>query len=344
MKKFAVLLAFFAVIAGGLAFAQENPLWGKYKSAFIADNGRVEDFGQNRISHSEGQGYGMLLAVANNDRPVFDKIWMWTRDNMGARKDGLFAWQWGNRENGDWGPIDFNNATDGDVLISFALLKAHKKWGAEEYKTAALPVIKAVRTKLAVKRWGYTFLLPGYSGFGKDGGTMLNPSYFLFSAYRLFAMFEDKDFWEAVNRDSMKILYKCHFGRFGLPADWIIFSDGNVSPRDGWGGRYGFDAVRIFYLLSVENDQSFKDALGKMLDYYEKAGYIPEWADFKYDSVSLSPASAGFYSLYATAANKIGKTELAKKLSAEATKKLPTEKDNYYSFSLYLIAATDALN
>jgi len=40
------------------------------------------------ISHSEGQGYGMLLAVAADDRPTFDLLWGWTRAQLMLRNDG----------------------------------------------------------------------------------------------------------------------------------------------------------------------------------------------------------------------------------------------------------------
>ncbi|MEG9529489.1 MAG: glycosyl hydrolase family 8, partial [Hyphomicrobiales bacterium] len=42
--------------------------WRAYRSRFITDQGRVVDTANGQISHSEGQGYGMLLAVAAGDR------------------------------------------------------------------------------------------------------------------------------------------------------------------------------------------------------------------------------------------------------------------------------------
>ena len=61
--------------------------WRAYKTRFVTESGRIVDTANSGISHSEGQGYGMLLAVAANDRVAFDTIWGWTRANlMGARR------------------------------------------------------------------------------------------------------------------------------------------------------------------------------------------------------------------------------------------------------------------
>jgi endoglucanase len=56
-----------ALVLAGLnnAFGSED--WEQFKTAFIT-NGRVIDKGQNGISHTEGQGMALLLAVQNDDQ------------------------------------------------------------------------------------------------------------------------------------------------------------------------------------------------------------------------------------------------------------------------------------
>ena len=79
-----------------------EPLWQYFKDQFISDDGRVIDTQQQQISHSEGQGYGMLLAVKFNDQATFKKLWRWSQDNLQIRKDRLFAWKFGRHESGQW--------------------------------------------------------------------------------------------------------------------------------------------------------------------------------------------------------------------------------------------------
>ncbi|MEQ4600202.1 MAG: glycosyl hydrolase family 8, partial [Methylobacteriaceae bacterium] len=91
----------------------DDAAWRAYRSRFITEQGRIVDTANGLISHSEGQGYGMLLAVAAGDRPTFERIWGWTRANLMVRSDELLAWRWAP----DHRPAvsDMNNATDGDI-------------------------------------------------------------------------------------------------------------------------------------------------------------------------------------------------------------------------------------
>ena len=46
-------------------------LWKAFRMSFVS-NGRVIDKDNGGISHSEGQGYGMILAEASGDRAIFE--------------------------------------------------------------------------------------------------------------------------------------------------------------------------------------------------------------------------------------------------------------------------------
>ena len=47
--------------------------WTDFKSRHIQQDGRVVDNGNGGISHSEGQGYALVLAELAGDREVFDR-------------------------------------------------------------------------------------------------------------------------------------------------------------------------------------------------------------------------------------------------------------------------------
>ena len=85
-------------LAGVLA---QDPIWKSYKSRFVTEAGRVIDTANGQISHSEGQGYGMLLAVAALDRNAFDRICGWTRANLMVRDDQLLGDDVGERGVGE---------------------------------------------------------------------------------------------------------------------------------------------------------------------------------------------------------------------------------------------------
>lgn len=339
---------FWFLMYGNVNAQNMQSLWEQYKLTFIQHDGRIMDKKQDSISHSEGQGYGMLNSVLYSDKVTFDKIWQWTKNNLQIRKDNLFAWSWGKRYNDEWGVIDYNNASDGDILIAYALVKASVKWNNENYKIDALKIIEGIRKNLSIEWDNRTFILPGYYGFKKEERLRINPSYLIFSAYKSFSEVDDKPFWETVYKDSIYLIEKCYTGKLKLPPDWIVL---NISPNASTGDRtgiaidekkgalFGYDAIRVILYLSWEKNPKFPDGVNEIFKIYEKLGFIPLYVDLLKNSISLEDAPSGFYAVYARAAEKTGNKALSQKLFEEAAKKSAFEKDNYYSFSLVLLAA-----
>jgi len=339
VKLILLTMIFSLTISGIVSANAQQSVWTQYKAAFIQNDGRVIDKWQG-ISHSEGQSYGMIISVLYDDKDEFDKIWQWTKNNLQVRHDNLFAWNWGSRGNDKWGVIDYNNATDGDIMISYALLKAWVKWQNAGYKAEALKVIEGIRKNLAFDLEKRTFLLPAYFGFNSADGLRLNPSYLIFSAFKAFSEVEDKSFWEKVYRDSRYLIEISYLGKFKLPPDWIVLNKKGESSLDGGNGfLFGYDAIRTLLYISWDINPKFPDGINEIFKIYEKLGYIPLYVDLSKNAISLEDASAGFYAVYALAAEKTGRHDLSQKLFKEAARKAVLEKDSYYSLSLFLLAA-----
>ena len=100
--------------------------WAAYKAKFLDATGRIIDNGNGNISHSEGQGYGMLLAYLSASPADFEQIWYFTRTELLLRDDGLAVWKWD--PNVKPHVTDTNNASDGDMLIAYALALAGTAW------------------------------------------------------------------------------------------------------------------------------------------------------------------------------------------------------------------------
>ena len=143
--RFWLLIFALALVCPQACIADED--WIQFKAAFI-ENGRVIDKGQNNISHTEGQGVALLLAVHNNDPETFSQVWGWTKSNLQVRDDKLFAWSWSPKA----GINDMNNASDGDLFIAWALSRAYNKWNEPSYLFAAIQVSQSIRAKLLRKR------------------------------------------------------------------------------------------------------------------------------------------------------------------------------------------------
>jgi endoglucanase len=331
------------MVSCDVAYGRDHALWDQYKTNFVSDDGRVIDYDQGQISHSEGQGYGMYLSVLFDDSRAFKKIWHWTKNNLMVRADNLFAWQWGKKPNGEWNVMDWNNATDGDIVIAYALLKAEEKWHDANYKSEALKIVQDIRTHLSITWHGHTFLLPGYFGFKEETGFVLNPSHLILPAFRAFAKEDQTTFWEKIYQDGLFLIDQSCYGKLCLPADWVVLTDERISLYTGRSPYFGSDAIRILLYLSSEKAPRYPKGVGKILDIYRQKGSIPLWMDLDKDSVSLHTAPAGYYAIYALSARRLGDDLLSKKLLKEAREKLNDDKKSYYSYSLYLLATGAAM-
>src|SRR4051794_22674780 len=56
--------------------------WDSFRSRFIAADGRVIDTGNAGVSHSEGQGWGLLFAEYFDDHSTFQRILRWTHTSL----------------------------------------------------------------------------------------------------------------------------------------------------------------------------------------------------------------------------------------------------------------------
>ena len=252
-----------------LGGALRNPaLWQAYKARFITDQGRVVDTANGMISHSEGQGYAMVVAVAANDRAAFEKIWGWTRANLMVRDDQLVAWRW--EPNQRPAIADMNNASDGDLLIAWALAEAADFWGEQAYRIAGRRIAVEVGRKLILLKTKFgSLLLPGVSGFaGEDrkDGPVVNLSYWVFPALsRLPLVAPDVD-WAGLTQSGLDLIKIARFGPSGLPTEWLSAAGGDVRPADGFAKTFGYNTIRIpLYLAWAgigerEHYQSFANA------------------------------------------------------------------------------------
>ncbi len=326
---------------GGLETVQAADVmtWDIYKERFVSHDGRVIDRGNKDISHSEGQGYGLILALAADDQPSFQKIWVWTQNNLQVRgKDRLLAWAWGRRPNGAWDVLDFNNATDGDLLVAFALLKAHERWRNPEFHAAAQGLVQDIKNHLVVETRDFPVLLPGYYGFVSDRGMILNPSYYVYPALEMFKQHDGDALWERVFQGGLRLLDKARRTSWNVPADWVIVANDRIDVDRERSSRFGYEAIRtLLYLSWVENREALR-SWTTVLDWFDKTGMMPVWVDLANPAVSLDEAPGGFYAVWARVALMLNRQETARKLEAQAQARLVQEKNDYYSNTLYLLS------
>lgn len=234
--------------------------WTYYKATFIQANGLVNHqrlqngttvIGTNEAV-SEGQGYGMLLSLINNDQTTFNKIFEAANQNMWDNgHKSYFKWSLPNGSPGA--------ATDADIDIGVALVFAdelEKKgfWkpynGSVKYGVRAMEIIKSIRQNMTAS----DHLLPG-DNWGGDGINNLNPSYFATAWMKVFDLYQKEVVFKPVIDNAYAVLKKVPRYSLGQAPDWCNTS-GQQSSQGGGKTYSGMgmlsDGIRTPYRIAMD--------------------------------------------------------------------------------------------
>ena len=306
--------------------------WSLYRQRHIDANGRVVDGGSKGISHSEGQGYAMVLAVYAGDRATFQTIWSWTQANLGVRPDGLFAWKW-DPEARPHVP-DPNNATDGDILIAWGLALAGATWKEPSFTASARRLMTSIEALLGHQR-GYGLMMPpGAVGFGpseRPDGPVVNLSYWVFPALDAFAILDPTGPWTELSLSGRRLVEVARLGPLGLPPDWVSIGEQKPRVASGYEPVFGYNAVRIPLYLAMSGDA--KPLIRPYSGLWSPEGDLgPHVIDIRTGSAGGEFGGRGFKTVMALARC----IETGERIPAPLRQ--PDPKDAYYPATLALLA------
>jgi endo-1,4-beta-D-glucanase Y len=189
---------------------------------------------------TEGQSYGMMIAVQMNRQDVFNKLWKFAKTYMQQKsgdQKGYFAWKVSSTAP-SFTPSDVNPAPDGEEYFVTSLFLADKRWGSAagvdnylNYKVQAdsiLTYMTTTRSSLGplvdptAKQAVFT---PAGTGKFSD------PSYHLPAFYRLWAAFSSHDtaLWSAMADTSVAVFKRLSANSpYGIMPDYSNF-DGTAA-------------------------------------------------------------------------------------------------------------------
>ena len=274
------------------ALAKDQGLWQAYAAQFVTGDGRVIDNVNGGISHTESQGYGMLLAVAANDKATFERIWSFTETTMYIREDGLGAWKFepladktasvgdksAKKEDAAVGQItDMNNATDGDILIAWALAEAGAAGFGAQHSARAKDISLALRSTVYNAGSFGLQMMPGKVGFSaaeRDGKPVVNLSYWVFPAFDRLSVLMPLPMWRELNQSGMAHIEASQNFAAGLPSDWFSLNieTGERQAAAGFDDAFSYNAIRIPLYLAMTGPQSRRMLRATFADWFALEG------------------------------------------------------------------------
>ena len=235
-------------------------IWSGWKTRFVV-NGLVQanDPNNNKKPVSEGQSYGMLLAVWMGDQATFNAIWSATESKFwreNVNNDPKADWY-------SWDGNDQNYAGDADIDIAGALIFASALvdsgyWtnhtvGGNTYKAKAKIVLQSVMDNFIDKGANYRV-----NSWPNAGDGIRNPSYHMPQWYPVFKEFAAANGmpaydWDAAAKGAYDLFDAQPNSRFGMARN---FSKGDgTSPNGGISSPnnfdMGFDAIRVPYRIGM---------------------------------------------------------------------------------------------
>lgn len=295
--------------------------WAAYRQRFIQADGRVIDWEQNGRTVSEGQAYAMLRSVFADDPATFAQTLKWAEDNLRRAEDGqitdsLWAWKWGH-EQGTWGILDVNFASDADLDAITALILASRRWDRPEYLNLARTKLKdlwELSTVTSSAGQPQRYFLPGpVAAFQPHPPIVyLNPSYLAPYAFRLFAQVDPERDWLSLVDSSYQVLEQStQLSAVNLPSDWVAIdlTTGRfeaVPVRARLRSTYGFDAYRVWWRIALDaawfdepRATSFlQNHLGHLQSLWQTRQAIPARINLRGSATARYEATSQYAMLY----------------------------------------------
>ncbi len=212
---------------------------------------------------SEGQSYGMMLAVQMDNRAEFDRIWKWTKRYM-FNPDGRFAGYYSWQCRFDGSRMSDGPASDGEEWLVMALFFAAHRWGNGDgifnYEAEAQTLLRhmlhnneggdpAVVTPMFDRKEKQIVFVP----VGR-GSQFTDPSYHLPAFYELWARWaadpDDRAFLAEAAAVSRKHFRAAAHPVTGLMPDYAHFDGKPVA--FGSHGDFLFDAFRTIGNVALD--------------------------------------------------------------------------------------------
>ena len=310
----------------------EPSAWDRWCVAFLDRTGRVVDELQQGASHSEGQGYGLLLAEAHGDLAAFERIEAWTRAHLLVRRDALMGWRWVPGSGvGDW-----HVASDGDLFRAWALIRAARRFGRPEFLEDARRIARDLAAICAVadpRDPARLLLLPSDSPNPRAarGRVTVNPSYLMPRALGELSSATETPRLGQIASDGIRLIEE--LAARGPVPDWVEIGEDGFGPAPNRRPGSAYDALRIPLYLIWSGHGSSLPVQKAAVQLGSVAGQVIVARDASGQEITTSDLP-GYHAISALTACAGGNTSSA----------LPKfdPRQPYYPATLHLLAALAA--
>jgi endo-1,4-beta-D-glucanase Y len=266
----------------------------------------------------------------------------------------LPAWSWGRKDDGSWGVLDQNSASDSDLWTAFSLIEAGELWARPQYSRTGLAMLSLIaKNETASLPQTGTVLLPGPTGFHPDEGHwILNPSYMPLPLLLAAKRVDPRGPWGLMITALPELLRQASPSGFAM--DWVGYTDGKGfsavnapgAPSRPAGGSY--DAIRVYLWAGMTAQDSpgatrIVELFAPMSTYVKTHLSPPETVGWEGTALSTTAPpgfSAALVPFLVTSGDKAAATTLLRNVLAQIDPStgLLGDPPHYYDQNLALFA------
>jgi endoglucanase len=228
-----------------------------------------------------------------------------------------------------------NNATDGDLLIAWALAEASAAGFGTQHGLRANAIVKALRGTVYTQQPFGLQMMPGKQGFSaaeRDGKPVVNPSYWVFPAFERLGKLSPDPMWGGLNRSGLAHVEAAKTFPAALLPDWVSLdaATGDRSSAAGFDDAFGYNNIRIPLYLAMTGPSSRRTLRAAFEHWFQMDGPLHTVGvnDRSLRDALVDPGYEAIRALYNCATRNVA-------LPAAVTASLD---GNYYPATLQLLA------
>jgi endo-1,4-beta-D-glucanase Y len=309
---------------------EDQPIY--YLLSANSSQAYIEDVASADV-RSEGQSYGMFIAVQMDMRTEFDKLWNYAKACM-QQPSGVFAWQ---MNIDSCTPKSTGQAPDGDEYFAEALRLADRRWGS----TGAINYAAEAKKIMAAMVKNDFNANPAIVKFSQNSN-FSDPSYVLPLMYAEWACFDTANaaFWRSATSYGRTYFPKVYNASTGLSPyqanfDGSAYAQGNIFNADCWRvpmnimSDFAVNRAGTWQTNYAKTHAAFWMSQG--LDTYGSSFSLDGKATNQYHGAGLTGANAMLaFGLSAADATPF--------LQAAWDQETPTGQYRYYDGTLYMLS------
>lgn len=314
---------------------------------------QTEKNGGERVTLSEAQGYGMLIAAKAGQQNManqgdFEKLYNYYLTNRLPNSE-LMSWKQTIRSTGKMKQFR-HNATDGDLYIAYALLQASKVWPkeADRYKGQAEKLLAEIlrrnyNSKLNILTVG------DWATEDAQFSSLMRTSDVMPQQFDEFYQLTKDTRWLQIKQTMVeKLLLMSGRYKTGLLPDFMWVGLTGVEPAKPnavatkFDGTYSYNACRVPYHLAQSQDTHSQLVLEKMMAFFMKKNRIQAGYELNGNKLHHYQASSFLAPIFFAAQKKEAYNKLVQQNKFIFMGDL--SKENYYEMALLTMVALDSLD